>query len=90
MNTPHWASMLVVMLVIAAVDYALGVTAEYLNAYEVLRRTVVPDLPLVAERFVWGQASLGRAALPIAWLAWLLEAAIIELLLRQALRLVSA
>lgn len=64
----------VVLTVIVVVDYWLGPTAEYLNAYEILRLTLAPQLPQTAKTFIVGQQQLGRFALAVGWLAWMAEA----------------
>jgi hypothetical protein len=69
-----------VMALIAVVDWFLGPVAEYLNAYEILRRSCAPFLPGSSHRFLLGQDSLGDWALIIGWLAWGLEALVIELI----------
>ena len=77
------AALLVAVLVaIVVVDCVLGPTAEYLNAYEIVRRSVpVPGLPAVSERFIFQQARWGERALLVAWVAYLVEAALVSGLL---------
>ena len=81
MNPRLFIAVAVVMGLIALVDYLLGATAEYLNAYELLRRTLAPGLPQVSERYVIGQQPLGRSALLVGWLLWFVEALLVERLL---------
>jgi hypothetical protein len=64
--------------IILIVDFYLGPTAEYLNAYEILRRSFAPMLPHTSDRFLLGQDTLGRWTLVVGWLAWGLEALVIE------------
>lgn len=66
----------IIMVAIVAIDYALGSTAEYLNAYEIVRRTFALPTPEVSETYVLGQEAAGRWALAWAWLLWLVESAV--------------
>lgn len=68
---------LTVFIGIVVVDFALGETAEYLQVYEVVRRSLAPGLPERSARFIVGQAWLGAWALPVAWLAAVVEAAVV-------------
>jgi|GEM_PF-428827 len=74
-----------VMLAMVGVDFLLGATAEYLNAYEVLRRTFDLPLPRCSERFVVGQDALGAAALAWGWLLWSAVALTVTWLIAQLL-----
>ena len=65
------------MVGIVLVDFALGARAEYLNAYEIVRRTFGLPLPATAETYVLGQEAAGRFSLAWAWALWIAEAAIV-------------
>lgn len=78
---------LALLVAIALVDWQLGATAEYLNAYEVVRRTWAPCWPEAAQQFVWGESRWGRNALLVAWAAFLVEGLLAELLLYGGRRL---
>lgn len=73
-----------VLLTIVVVDYFLGATAEYLNAYEIVRLTFRDSWPATSERYLLGQDTLGRAALAVGWLAYLVEGALVTGLLGTA------
>ncbi len=80
----------VAMCAIVLIDYRLGATAEYLNAYEIVRRTFADGLPETSERFLMYQDRLGKCALAVAWLAWAVEAWLASALLVGAWRAVAA
>lgn len=73
---------------IVVVDFALGETAEYLNAYEVLRRSLPWPLPLppTSATAVYGQHTLGAAALALGWGGWFVEGGVIALMLQAVAR----
>lgn len=71
-----------VLLAIIAIDRVLGSTAEYLNAWEIVRQTLPGSRSAPSLRFVMCQDALGRAALPVAWLAFCIEGAVVTGLLR--------
>ena len=75
----RWGALWSASLVgIVLVDFGLGATAEYLNAYELVRQSLGLDLPRVADGFVVGQSSLGQLASALAWLAFLAEGALLS------------
>lgn len=74
---------LTVMLAIAMIDWFLGPTAEYLNAYEIVRRTFLPSLPQSSEQYLFGQERWGAWALLVGWFAWTIEATLAALLLKS-------
>ena len=76
---------LTALAVIIVVDFWLGPTAEYLNAYEIVRRGLLPSLPQVSERFLVGAERFGRWLWPTAWVAFLVEAALLTCLFKGAL-----
>ncbi|MCA9575971.1 MAG: hypothetical protein R3B40_09115 [Polyangiales bacterium] len=76
-----------VMVAIITIDYLLGPTAEYLNAYEILRRSVPLPLPQVAEGFLLRQETLGSIALPVGWALFAVEAGVVTVLLEAVGRL---
>jgi len=77
-----------VALLIIAVDFHLGATAEYLNAYEIVRRTFQLPLPFTSDRYLMLQDHLGLWTLPVGWLMFLVEAVLIAGLLFGAGKLV--
>ena len=76
------ALFLLLCFAIVVVDYCLGPVAEYLNAYEILRRSFAPGWPARSARMLWREECLGALLWPAAWSLWLLEAALITALLR--------
>ena len=70
---------------IVVVDYLLGPVAEYLSAYEILRRSFAPGWPMRSARMLWREETLGALVWPAAWSLWLLEAALITALIRACL-----
>ncbi len=72
---------LVVLVAIVLVDYWLGPTAEYLNAYEIVRRTLWAGVPSGSAGFLYRGELFGQFTLPVAWLAFLLEGALVTGLL---------
>ena len=70
------------MVAIITIDYLLGPTAEYLNAYEILRRSVPLPLPQVAEGFL-----LRQETLPVGWALSAVEAGVVTVLLEAVGRL---
>ena len=78
---------------ITLVDYVIGPTAEYLNAYEIIRRTLCPDKVPRTENFLLFQDYLGVMALPIGWLLFFMEgglfAAIVWGIIRTARYILS-
>ncbi len=79
-----------ILLATVLIDWRLGATAEYLNAYELVRRTFASSWPEVSRHFLWGDSRLGHTALAVGWLAFLLEAAFAETLLYGAWHLVRS
>ena len=82
MSGSAWLLYLAVLIGIVLVDGWLGATAEYLNAYELLRQVLGLAWPARGEHYLLGQARLGALAPALATLAWLTEAAVVSLLLR--------
>jgi len=72
------------LVVIIVVDYWLGPTAEYLNAYELVRRGLLPSLPQSSERFLFGAERFGSWLWPVAWAAFLVEAGLLSCIFRSA------
>ncbi len=72
---------LAIFALIFLVDWYLGPIAEHLNAYELVRRSLIPVLPHSSDRFLVGQDTLGQWALVVGWLAWGLEAFVVEVFL---------
>jgi len=75
-----------VMVAILAVDYDLGVDAEYLNPWFLMLDLTGQEVP---GPFIVGQESLGAFAKPLALLAWMAEGAVVTFLLLVVLRGVS-
>lgn len=71
-----------VLSAIVGVDYFLGATAEYLNAYEIVRLSFARSLPMTSERYLLGQDRLGSVALGVGWMLYLLEGALVTTLIR--------
>lgn len=82
MSGSAWLLYFGVLAAIVVVDLLLGATAEYLNAYELLRQAFGLDWPRRGECFLIGQARLGRMAIGVGLLAWWLEGAVITWFLR--------
>jgi len=75
-----------VMVAILAVDYDLGVDAEYLNPWFLMLDLAGETVP---GPFIIGQESLGGFAKPLAFIAWAVEGAVVTFLLLVVLRGVS-
>ncbi|MDD9967532.1 MAG: hypothetical protein OXR73_14955 [Myxococcales bacterium] len=78
-----WLTYVCALAVIVAVDAYLGPVAEYLNAYELLRHTLDLPWPSRSTSFISAQQELGKAAAPIAWLAWLVEGGLLTWCVRS-------
>lgn len=86
--------LLFVMMVIAIVDYLMGTSAQALNGYEIIRRSLPDRLGLkeVTPVYILGQEQAGEWALAWAWLAYLCWAGLwtgILLLSYKTLRLIK-
>ena len=72
-----------VMVAILAIDYDLGVEAQYLNPWFLLLEISGETAP---GPFVFGQESLGVLAKPFGLVAWILEGALVTWLLLVVMR----
>jgi hypothetical protein len=82
---------LLILIVVAVIDYLMGTSAQALNAYEIIRRSLPEGLGLreVTPVYIIGQERAGDWALAWAWLAYLCWAGlwtVILLLSYQLLR----
>lgn len=68
------------LVLIAVVDWILGPTAEYLNAWEIVRITFLPDKTTGSTKFLFCQDYLGPWALPMGWIFFLVEGILIALI----------
>ncbi len=73
---------------IVVIDAWLGPTAEYLNAYEIVRRTFPNTWPEVTPHYLFRGDRLGQAQLAVGWFAFLVEVLLAEGLVYGAFRLI--
>lgn len=70
---------------ITVVDYILGPTAEYLNAWEIIRRSFGLNTTLgqspATEKFLFCQDFFGPLALPAGWVFFFLEGLVIAMII---------
>ncbi len=78
------------LVAIVWIDWLLGSAAEYLNAYEVVRRSFATSWPEATDNFIWRSDHLGQGALTVAWVAFLIEGLLLEVLLYWGWRAVRS
>ena len=77
-----------VMMALVLIGSSLGDDMPLLNAYELLRSSGVSILPEAGTRYIADQEKLGKAALPAAWMIWVLVSALISAVSIRLWRLV--